>query len=88
MKTFTKSLLFSTFFIYIFSVNTNGQAGYCNMWPRFDQEIFPTVTKTADVVFGANIDHTGANTILKMDIFEPDGDVMPMRQRSYLHFLH
>ena len=79
MKHFTKTLLLSTFFIYIFLSDTLGQAGYCNLWPRFDQEMFPTVTKTADVVFGANLDHTGANTILKMDIFEPDGDVMPMR---------
>ena len=71
----------------LFIVNSTAKAqGLCNLAPRFDQEIFTTVNKTADVVYGANTDYQGANMILKMDIYQPDGDTMS--QRPLIIFAH
>ncbi len=46
---------------------------------RFDQEVFPNVTITSDIVYGANLDVNGANVILKLDLYEPTGDTMAAR---------
>jgi acetyl esterase/lipase len=46
---------------------------------RYSTEIFPTVTVTNAVQFGQNTSFTGANTTLRMDIYEPSGDVETAR---------
>ena len=60
-------------------LSAQAQTALCNLWPRFDQEVFSTVTKTTDITYGANTDYQGVNVILKMDIYQPTGDVLPMR---------
>ncbi len=71
--------------VLIYNSATNAQ-GICNLSPRFDQEIFTIVNKSTDVVYGANADYQGANMVLKMDIYQPDGDTMS--QRPLIIFAH
>ena len=71
---------FATISFLVFYFTTSfAQPNYCSLFPRFDQEVFSTVLKTTDVVFGANSDYQGVNTILKMDIYQPASDTMSMR---------
>ncbi len=58
----------------------------CSLWPRYDQEVFGTVTTSIDVPFGANLDYQGVNKILKMNIYEPAGDTLS--QRPLIVFAH
>ncbi len=46
---------------------------------RYDEEIFQNVITTSNITFGANADYQGNNTILKLDIYEPDGDTAAYR---------
>lgn len=46
---------------------------------RYLNEIFPNLTKTANIQYGANQDHQGNNVNLLMDIYEPDGDNLAAR---------
>jgi hypothetical protein len=50
----------------------------CNS-TRYDEEVFPNVITTSDIIFGANTDYQGNNKILKLDIYEPDGDTAAFR---------
>jgi len=51
---------------------------YCGS-SRYDSEIFPNVTTTSDVVYGSNLDLNGSTVSLKMDIYQPTGDVAVKR---------
>ncbi|MBI4929685.1 MAG: carboxylesterase family protein [Bacteroidetes bacterium] len=51
---------------------------YCGS-SRYDTEMFSTVTTTSNVTYGQNLNLNSTMTILKMDIYEPTGDVAPMR---------
>ena len=46
---------------------------------RYRDLIFPMVSVTSDVEYGANISHNGTNTTLLLDVFEPQGDVEALR---------
>src|SRR3954469_20208519 len=46
---------------------------------RYRDEIFSTVTKTADVAYGSAVDQTGANVTLKLDVYRPAGDTVTKR---------
>lgn len=46
---------------------------------RYSTQIFSNVTTTSAVQFGQNTSFTGANTTLRMDIYEPTGDVETAR---------
>ncbi|MEO8087198.1 MAG: T9SS type A sorting domain-containing protein [Bacteroidota bacterium] len=46
---------------------------------RYDEEIFSTIDTTNDIVYGANTDYQGTNTILSMDIYQPTGDTAAFR---------
>lgn len=61
----------------VFSLTLNAQIDCVS--PRFDQEVFSTVSVTSNVVFGSNVDVNGATVTLKMDIYQPDGDTMMQR---------
>lgn len=50
----------------------------CNS-TRYDEEIFPNIITTSNITFGANNDYQGTNTILKLDVYEPDGDTAAFR---------
>ena len=51
---------------------------YCGT-SRFDTEMFPSVTTTSNVVYGWNTNVNNGTDTLKMDIYQPSGDVAPMR---------
>ena len=53
---------------------------------RYFQPVFPTVTVTSGVVFGAAVDYAGVNQTLRMDIYQPTGDVSP--ERPVIIFAH
>lgn len=67
--------LFLFFSSYISSAQFNVD---CNSH-RFDQEVFPTVVTSNNILYGSNIDANGTNTNLIMDIYEPAGDTMVAR---------
>ena len=67
--------LFTT--ILILAITISISSAQCDY--RYQQEIFSTVTVTADVVFGSSITNTGATMILKMDVYEPAGDTVTNR---------
>jgi para-nitrobenzyl esterase len=46
---------------------------------RYDTEIFSAVIKTADVLYGSNVNINGQNQDLFLDIYEPDGDTETAR---------
>ncbi len=50
----------------------------CNS-TRYDEEVFPNITTTSDIVYGASTDYQGNNMVLKMDIYQPDGDTAAFR---------
>ncbi len=66
------ALIFSSCFI------SNAQSVDCSS-ARFDTEVFSNLDTTNDVVFGANLDYNGVNTVLTMDIYHPQGDTMAAR---------
>ncbi len=46
---------------------------------RFDTEVFSGFDTTLNVTYGANLDYNGLNTVLTMDIYQPEGDTMSQR---------
>ncbi len=46
---------------------------------RFADDVFDNVTVTPDIVYGQNASWTGANTTLRFDFYEPQGDAMAAR---------
>jgi para-nitrobenzyl esterase len=46
---------------------------------RYRDEIFSTVTKTADIAYGSAVDQTGTNVTLKLDVYRPAGDTVTKR---------
>ncbi|TAL62960.1 MAG: alpha/beta hydrolase, partial [Bacteroidetes bacterium] len=51
---------------------------YCGS-SRYDTEIFSTVTTSVDIIYGQNIGLAGGMKVLKMDVYEPTGDVASAR---------
>jgi poly(3-hydroxybutyrate) depolymerase len=45
----------------------------------WDEQLFPTVTVTSNIVYGSNTDYNGATQSLLMDIYEPQGDTVSLR---------
>jgi len=41
---------------------------------RYYDEVFPGVTKTADVLYGTNVTYTGQTQNLLLDVYQPTGD--------------
>ena len=46
---------------------------------RYATDVFTNFTKTSDITYGANVSASGANTILKLDFYEPTGDTETAR---------
>ena len=69
----------------LFAISTNAQSVNC-FSGRFDTEVFSSIDTSNDVTFGANTDYNGANTILTMDIYQPNGDTM--LQRPLIVWVH
>ena len=46
---------------------------------RYASEVYPTVTTTSNITYGQNASWTGANTTLKLDFYEPQGDTASAR---------
>jgi hypothetical protein len=46
---------------------------------RFDTEVFSAVTSSPNRVFGSNINSSGTQVQLSLDVFEPTGDTASMR---------
>ena len=46
---------------------------------RFAEDVFENVTVTSDIVYGQNSSWSGANTTLRLDFYEPQGDEMEAR---------
>src|SRR5205085_5162516 len=46
---------------------------------RYDQEIFSSVNITSNVNYGSNTTAGGATQVLKLDVYEPDGDNLSVR---------
>ncbi len=53
---------------------------------RYLDPIFPTVTKTTDVVYGSAVNDRGLLQDLRLDLFRPDGDVVT--DRPAIVFIH
>lgn len=46
---------------------------------RYLDPVFPSVTATHDLTYGAAVDHTGVNQSLELDVYEPTGDTETRR---------
>ncbi len=46
---------------------------------RYDQEIFSSVNISSNVTYGSNTTAGGATQVLKLDVYEPDGDNLSVR---------
>ena len=46
---------------------------------RYRDDIFTTVTKTADITYGSAVDQDGTTVTLKLDMYQPAGDRVPAR---------
>ncbi len=46
---------------------------------RYASDVFTDFTRTNDIVYGQNISASNANTILKLDFYEPTGDTLDAR---------
>jgi alpha/beta superfamily hydrolase len=71
-----RKLILSSLLLFSFSASRSVQA-QCGA--RYDQEIFSNVQITSNVVYGSNVDNTGATLSLTMDIYQPDGDTLLAR---------
>ncbi|MEP7262918.1 MAG: carboxylesterase family protein [Bacteroidota bacterium] len=80
-----KNLLLAVLFLTSFNSYSQSSSP-CSLWPRYDQEIFPSVDTTYNVIYGSNSDYQGVNQILKMDIYQPSGDTLS--QRPLIIFAH
>jgi hypothetical protein len=83
MKPDKKILLTPLFVLFTLSIYSQTP---CSLWPRYDQEVFTAVDTSLNVTYGANLDYTGANYVLQMDIYEPSGDTLS--QRPLIIFAH
>ncbi len=71
-----KQILFS-FAIFVIAIQSNSSFAQCN--GRYQTEIFSQVTKTADITYGSNVNASGSNQDLTMDIYEPSNDTETKR---------
>jgi len=46
---------------------------------RYASNVYSTITTTSNVTYGQNTSWSGSNTVLKMDIYEPQGDTATKR---------
>jgi para-nitrobenzyl esterase len=46
---------------------------------RYQTDIFATVDVTSDITYGQNITLQNQNQVLKLDFYEPQGDILPAR---------
>jgi poly(3-hydroxybutyrate) depolymerase len=46
---------------------------------RYASDVFPNVTTTSGIAYGANTSYVGANTVLTLDFYEPTGDTETAR---------
>jgi poly(3-hydroxybutyrate) depolymerase len=46
---------------------------------RYSSDIFSAVDVTTDITYGQNVTLQGQNQVLKLDFYEPNGDVLPAR---------
>lgn len=53
---------------------------------RYVDEVFPTITTTSDIQYGANLNLSGNNVDLLLDIYQPDGDTET--NRPVIIFIH
>lgn len=53
---------------------------------RYATDVFSNFTTTSDIVYGQNSSYTGANTSLKLDVYQPTGDTET--NRPLLIFVH
>lgn len=53
---------------------------------RYFDEVFPTITTTSDIQYGANLDLNGSNVNLLLDLYEPTGDTET--NRPVVIFIH
>jgi para-nitrobenzyl esterase len=73
MRKFATSLVLLTCAIGSLMAQTDCGGG------RYISEVFGGYTRTNDITYGANINLQGQNQSLELDIWEPDGDVEPLR---------
>lgn len=71
MQKISVSIIFSVLFFFQINAQCTSQ--------RYQNELFPNVTRTNNVVFGNAKNYLGINQDLKMDIYEPTGDVLAYR---------
>lgn len=67
----------ATFFLLFLPFLLNAQE--CANGRYVDPAHFPNVTVTTGVEFGANTGVSGSNQVLRMDVYEPTGDVLAAR---------
>jgi acetyl esterase/lipase len=53
---------------------------------RYVNEVFPTITTTSDIQYGANLDLSGNNVNLLLDVYQPAGDTET--NRPIVIFIH
>lgn len=53
---------------------------------RYINEVFPTITTTSNIQYGANLDLNGNNVNLLLDVYQPDGDTET--NRPVIIFVH
>lgn len=46
---------------------------------RYARNVFNSFTRTPNIVYGENINAAGRNEVLKLDVFEPNNDDLPLR---------
>ena len=72
-------LFFCVILTTIFSINLPAQTGIGCDGARYRYRIFEEFTVDYNVVYGNNIEATGSNVSLEMDIYQPEGDVVTNR---------
>ncbi len=72
-------LFFCVILITIFSINLPAQTGIGCDGARYRYRIFEEFTVNYNVIYGNNINATGSNVSLEMDIYQPEGDVVTNR---------
>jgi hypothetical protein len=53
---------------------------------RYASDVFSNFTTTSDITYGQNTSYTGANTTLKLDVYQPTGDTET--NRPLIIFVH
>ena len=72
-------LFFCVILTTIFSINLPAQTGIGCDGARYRYRIFEEFTVNYNVIYGNNINATGSNVSLEMDIYQPEGDVVTNR---------